>query len=155
LQPFIYRNEPIVFPLNQVIPGWTEALQLLQEGAKWQIVILPKLADAEQGPGRALVVRVRVGADPVQPEQRLSQSGVLQVSLGVDREEVVAEERLGGTGLDPAQVDAAARELLEDLKQSAGVIGVHVGDQRGLVGPRGLRRVRARRGLTDVSNRTQ
>jgi FKBP-type peptidyl-prolyl cis-trans isomerase len=45
-----------------VIPGWTEALQLMQEGAKWQIVIPPKLAYADQGPlaGQVLVFDVEL-----------------------------------------------------------------------------------------------
>ena len=43
------RGEPASFPVNGVIPGWTEALQLMKEGAKWQLVIPSKLAYAERG----------------------------------------------------------------------------------------------------------
>ena len=45
------RGEPAQFPVNGVIPGWTEALQLMEEGAKWQLVIPSDLAYGEQGAG--------------------------------------------------------------------------------------------------------
>lgn len=45
------RNEPVTFPVGGVIPGWTEALQLMQEGAQWQIFIPAKLAYGERGAG--------------------------------------------------------------------------------------------------------
>lgn len=38
------RNEPISFPVNGVIKGWTEALQMMKEGAKWQLFIPANLA---------------------------------------------------------------------------------------------------------------
>ncbi len=38
------RNESITFPVNGVIAGWQEALQLMQPGAKWQLFIPPELA---------------------------------------------------------------------------------------------------------------
>jgi FKBP-type peptidyl-prolyl cis-trans isomerase FklB len=44
------RGEPVTFPVNGVIPGWTEALQLMKEGDKWQLVIPAKLAYGESGP---------------------------------------------------------------------------------------------------------
>jgi FKBP-type peptidyl-prolyl cis-trans isomerase FklB len=46
------RGQPVSFPLTGVIPGWTEALQLMEEGAKWQLFIPPNLAYGERGAGR-------------------------------------------------------------------------------------------------------
>lgn len=43
------RGQPAVFPVGRVIKGWTEALQLMKEGAKWQLCIPPELAYGKNG----------------------------------------------------------------------------------------------------------
>jgi FKBP-type peptidyl-prolyl cis-trans isomerase len=45
----IKRGEPASFPLKGVIPGWTEVLQLMPVGSKWEVTIPSKLAYGEQG----------------------------------------------------------------------------------------------------------
>jgi len=45
------RGQPTTFPVSGVIPGWTEAMQLMAEGAKWQLFIPPHLAYGERGMG--------------------------------------------------------------------------------------------------------
>jgi FKBP-type peptidyl-prolyl cis-trans isomerase FklB len=45
----VSRGKPASFPVTGVIPGWTEALQLMEEGAKWQLFIPSNLAYGERG----------------------------------------------------------------------------------------------------------
>jgi len=48
------RGEPATFPVNGVIKGWTEALPLMKEGAKWQLFIPSDLAYGEAGAGNVI-----------------------------------------------------------------------------------------------------
>ena len=50
----IKRGEPAVFGVNQVIPGWVEALQLMSEGAKWKLYIPSDLGYGARGAGEMI-----------------------------------------------------------------------------------------------------
>ncbi len=45
------RGQPATFQVSGVIPGWTEALQLMEQGAKWQLFVPSNLAYGERGAG--------------------------------------------------------------------------------------------------------
>lgn len=47
-------GQPAIFPVNRVIPGWTEALQLMKVGAKWKLWIPSELGYGEEGRGEMI-----------------------------------------------------------------------------------------------------
>jgi FKBP-type peptidyl-prolyl cis-trans isomerase len=68
------RGETVSFVVGQVIPGWTEALQLMPVGSKWKLAIPPELgfgaggAGQMIGPNSALIFEVELVAIPRQAE---------------------------------------------------------------------------------------
>jgi FKBP-type peptidyl-prolyl cis-trans isomerase FklB len=48
------RGQPATFGVNQVISGWTEAMQLMNEGAKWRLTIPPDLGYGARGAGGSI-----------------------------------------------------------------------------------------------------
>jgi FKBP-type peptidyl-prolyl cis-trans isomerase FklB len=62
----VQRGQPATFPLNMVIKGWTEGLQLMETGSKWRFFIPPHLGygdkqvSAQIGPNSTLVFEVEL-----------------------------------------------------------------------------------------------
>lgn len=50
----VQRGEPAVFPVNGVIPGWIEALQMMPLGSKWKLFVPSDLAYGDRGAGGAI-----------------------------------------------------------------------------------------------------
>lgn len=48
------HGEPATFPVKGVIPGWTEALQLMKEGSKWELFVPSSLAYGDRGAGNVI-----------------------------------------------------------------------------------------------------
>jgi peptidylprolyl isomerase/FKBP-type peptidyl-prolyl cis-trans isomerase FklB len=67
------RGEPLDLPIDHVIPGWTEALQLMRPGDEWVLYVPPSLGYREQGagpipPNSLLIFRVQlISILPPQP----------------------------------------------------------------------------------------
>ena len=59
----VQRGEPATFPLNGVIAGWTEGLQLMKEGAKYRFFIPYQLGYGERGAGASIPPFATLGFD--------------------------------------------------------------------------------------------
>ena len=56
----VEREQPATFGLQQIIPGWQEALPMMKEGDKWKIVLPPSLAYGEQGAGGDILSLIHI-----------------------------------------------------------------------------------------------
>lgn len=67
------RGQPAAFPLNQVIPGWTEGVQLMPTGSKYHFVVPPELGYGARGAGGVIppgaVLEFDIELLAIRPEQ--------------------------------------------------------------------------------------
>lgn len=75
------HGQPATFPVNRVIKGWTEALQMMKVGSKYELYIPPQLAYGENGsgqiePGSTLIFEVELlGIEPPQQQAQPARTG--------------------------------------------------------------------------------
>jgi FKBP-type peptidyl-prolyl cis-trans isomerase FklB len=120
-----HGSEPAKFPVTRVVKGWTEALQMMKVGSKWELYLPASLAYGERGfppdiaPGAALIFEMElVGIEPppppapaAQPAQPLT-SDIIRVPS--------AEELKKGAKIEvlkPEDVEKAKREAEQQEKE--------------------------------------
>lgn len=94
--------EPAVFPLNQVIPGWTEGLQLMGEGAKYRFYVPSNLGYGEQG----------------MPQGGIEPNSVLIFEVELVKVNPPAEANPAATAGQPSMEDIQA-QLKQQLEQQS------------------------------------
>jgi len=96
------RGQPVTFPVKGVIPGFSEALQLMKVGSKWQLFIPSNLAYGERGAG-----------EEIGPNSTLIfELELLSIKEGTSKEEPVEEETIQEepTKEEPAKEEPAKEE---------------------------------------------
>jgi FKBP-type peptidyl-prolyl cis-trans isomerase len=84
------RGQTVSFGVGQVIPGWTEALQLMPVGSKWKLAIPPELgygaggAGQAIGPNSALIFEVELISIPSQAEEGAAEEAAAEEAAAVE-----------------------------------------------------------------------
>jgi FKBP-type peptidyl-prolyl cis-trans isomerase len=109
------RGEPASFPVGGVIRGWTEALQLMKPGAKWQLCIPSELAYGENappsiGPGSVLLFDVElISVQPASPPSQPITSDIIRVPS--------AEEIKRGAKPETIKADQLEKEMKKQAEK--------------------------------------
>lgn len=93
----MHGGEPAVFPLNRVIPGWTEGVQLMTEGSKYRFYVPANLAYGEAGA----------------PQGGIEPNSVLQFDVELLKINPPAENKAGAKGKPSADADAQIKAAIE------------------------------------------
>jgi FKBP-type peptidyl-prolyl cis-trans isomerase FklB len=114
------REKPQTFRASGVIPGWTEALQMMNPGAKWQLVIPPDLAYGERGGGATIgpnavlvfdveLLSIQKAEAPAQATQQPVTSDIIKVPS--------AEELARGAKIEIIKADQIEKEKAREQQK--------------------------------------
>ena len=112
------RGKPATFAVNQVIPGWTEALQLMKEGDKWQLFIPAKLGYGERGvpggkigPNATLIFDIElISVNPVAEEKSATEDKVDSQSATEEKSDSQSES---ASQAQPSETNSQSSEEKE------------------------------------------
>jgi len=125
------RGQELTFGLGSVIKGWSEALQLMKEGAKWEVTIPPELAYGEKGAGEMIPSNATLifEIDLIKVIKKEVNDTVIKVTADyrlLEQEYIVLKKKLG-----EAHVTEALLIEVNDVKRKMGATMVQITDCMG------------------------
>lgn len=104
-----HGGQPAVFPLNQVIPGWTEGVQLMGEGAKYRFYVPANLGYGEQG----------------MPQGGIEPNSVLIFDVELVKVNPPADAAAGQSAANANDIQAQLQQQIEQMQQQAAASQAH------------------------------